>query len=114
SLIAYTTLFRSRAALLLWRGKTFEPFDARAGQGIDRLHGLGERYRFELGFGDSVLDGRRSLVLDYDLPDNPRPIRRIREELRELSPGVFFGPALVRTRTEPKLALFVALSSRTS
>lgn len=101
----------ARAWFFPWRGKTFEAFDERAGQGINRVHLLGERYRFELGFGESALDGRRCVVLDYDVADNPWPIRQIRDELRELSPGLFLGPALVTTRTEPKLVLFFAVDA---
>lgn len=101
----------SRATFFPWRGKTFEAFDDDAGQGINRVHVLGERYRFELGFGESALDGRPCVVLDYDVPDNPWPIRRLRDELRELSPGLFLGPALIETRTQPKLALFFAVDA---
>ncbi len=92
-----------------WMGKRFEAFDAESGQGINRVRLLGERYRFELRFDRSVLDGERCVLLDYDLPDNPWPIRRIRDELREVRPGLFLGPALLRTRTEPKLVLYFAV-----
>ncbi len=102
----------ARAPLFPWIGKRFEAFDARSGQGINRVRVLGERYRFELRYDDSVLDGQRCVLLDYDLPDNPFFIRPIRDELREVSPGLFLGPALLRTRTEPKLVLFFAVEAR--
>lgn len=99
----------ARAPYFPWIGKRFEAFDDKSGQGINRVRLLGERYRFELRYDRSVLDGERCVLLDYDLPDNPWFIRRIRDELREVRPGLFLGPALVRTRTEPKLALYFAV-----
>jgi hypothetical protein len=82
------------------------------GRGINRVIFLGEKYPFALSFGPSALDGERCVVLDYDLAENPWIIRRIRDELREVTPGLFLGPALLRTRTEPKLTLFFALDTR--
>lgn len=102
----------ARAPFFPWLGKRFEAFDDRTGQGINRVRLLGERYRFELRFDDSVLDGQRCVLLDYDLPDNPFFIRPIRDELREVRPGLFLGPALLKTRSEPKLVLFFAVETR--
>jgi hypothetical protein len=102
----------ARAPFFPWIGKRFEAHDDRSGQGINRVRLLGERYRFDLRFDQSVLDGERCVLLDYDVPDNPFFIRPIRDELREVSPGLFLGPALLRTRTEPRLVLFFAVEAR--
>lgn len=99
----------AKAPYFPWIGKRFEAFDAERGQGINRTRLLGERYRFDLRFDRSALDGERCVLLDYDVPDNPWFIRRIRDELREVRPGLFLGPALMRTRTEPKLVLYFAV-----
>lgn len=99
----------ARQPFFPWLGKRFETFDDTRGEGINRVIALGDRYRFELRFDESALDGGRCVLLDYDLPENPWFIRRIRDELREVRPGLFLGPALVRTRTEPKLALYFAV-----
>jgi hypothetical protein len=96
-------------ALFPWRGKRFEASAPHHGQGINRVLGLGEKFRFQLRYDDSVLDGGRCVLLDYDLPENPWVIRQIRDELREVRPGLFLGPALLRTRTEPKLVLYFAV-----
>jgi hypothetical protein len=99
------------AAFFPWRGKSFEA-DGSSGQGINRVRLLGDRFPFELRFGVSALDGLRCVILDYDVPENPWVIRQIHDELRELSPGLFLGPAMIKTRTEPKLALFFAIDAR--
>ena len=83
----------------------------RGGTGINCFGRLGERFPFRIEMGRSVLDSERTVVFDYDLPENPAPIRRMVDELREASPGIYFGPALLRTATEPKLLLFFALGS---
>ena len=85
--------------LFPWLGKGFSSEARESGTGNNRLNILGyetERFSFTTCLDDSVLDGRRCILLNYDHPGNPAPIRRIRDELREVSPGLFFGPALVR------------------
>lgn len=99
----------ARASFFPWAGKTFRAFDPEAGEGVNRLKLIGERYRFGLSFGPSAIDGERCVVLDYDRADNPWPIRQIRDELREVAPGLFLGPALATTGSEPKLVLWFAV-----
>jgi hypothetical protein len=101
----------ARHSLFPWQGKRIEIHDDRSGAGINRFRVLGERFSFRIEMGRSVLDSERCVIFDYEQPDNPAPIRRMQDELREASPGVYFGPALVRTSTEPKLLLFFALGS---
>lgn len=55
---------------------------------------------------DSALDGRACLVLDYDRPENPWPLRRLRDELRCAAPGLHVGPALLRRRAGGPALLF--------
>lgn len=104
----------ARAGFFPWRGKSFEAFDAETGQGINRVHLLGERFDFGLRFDRSVIDGGPCVLLDYDRPGNPWVIRRIRDELRELRPGLFLGPALFETRRDPVLVLWFAIDHRAS
>jgi hypothetical protein len=78
-----------------WAGKSFASRDASTGTGINRVR-LGGRHRlfpFSTHFGPSVIDGAPALVLDYDDPDNPGFIRAIHDEVREVVPGLYFGPA---------------------
>lgn len=94
-----------------WAGKSFASEGDEAGRGINRVRLFGRRewYPFTTRIEPSVLDGEPCVLLDYDLPQNPWFIRRIRDELREVGPGLFLGPALLRARGEHRLALFFAI-----
>ena len=77
--------------MLVWKGKVFE-CDASAGQGIviNRITPFGIRgvvgkfYR-----GDSWLDDRQSIIIDYS--QTSFIARKVRDEIREVQPGVFLG-----------------------
>ncbi|MCB9595724.1 MAG: hypothetical protein H6719_23585 [Sandaracinaceae bacterium] len=102
----------ARAGFFPWRGKSFEAFDHERGEGINRTTLLGERFKFGLSFDRSAIDGGPCVLLDYDRSDNPWPIRQIRDELRELRPGLFLGPALWKTKRDPVLVLWFAIDNR--
>jgi len=77
---------------LPWRGKVFSP-DFTTGHNVV----LGRRvFPFAIEFADSVVDGEPTLVFRYDEPQhgNPWPVRDLRDELREIGPGVAIGPVL--------------------
>jgi hypothetical protein len=104
----------SGAAGFPWGGKSFTARDAGAGAGVNRVH-LGGRHQlfpFHTRLGPSVVDGRPAVILDYDLPDNPGFIRAIHDEVREVSPGLYLGPAMWKAATGPKLVLWFALDTR--
>lgn len=71
-----------------WRGKSF----AQA-EGANRWLGLpGLAWgRFRIEATDSAVDGRPTLLLDYDVPDNPALLRGIRGEARRLGDGVLLA-----------------------
>jgi len=98
-----------------WGGKSFRASEARAGTGINRVH-LGGRHRlfpFATCFGASVVDGGPAVILDYDDPDNPGFIRAIHDEVREIVPGLFFGPACwKRDDGGTPIVLWFALDAR--
>jgi|SRR6185312_2726045 len=73
-----------------WAGKTFTSEDAERGSGDNRVRLVGTRHAvpFTTRFGTSTVDGRPCIVLDYDFP--------LHDELREVSPGLFLGPACLR------------------
>ena len=92
-------LLRSFAGSLRfpWGGKSFFRVAHDQGRGINRVR-LGparfEWYPFDTRVETSLVDGRPTVLLDYDKPENPFFIRRIRDEIRELEPGLFLGPAM--------------------
>ena len=121
-MLAWPALARGPVAALLrrwasssrfpWRGKSFTPGDER-GEGINRV--VLDRfrlYRFETFIGRSRAGAFDALQLDYDRPDNPFFIRPIRDEIRELSPGLYLGQAWLEIGSRPPaLALYFGLTS---
>jgi hypothetical protein len=94
-----------------WAGKSFTASSDGEGTGINRVRLAGTRrwFPFETRVEPSAIDGESCILLDYDSPANPRPIRMIRDELREVAPGLFLGPAMLDTKKgDPTLVLFFA------
>jgi hypothetical protein len=101
----------------IWLGKRFDP-DHATGENVfdSRVYKLGRlltpsayraswpedsrSYRalaFVTSAGPGALDpGVEVLRIDYDLPGNAPPLRRILDELVEVEPGVYLGQALLR------------------
>src|SRR5687767_3812945 len=66
----------------MWEGKTFAAEGRDTGRGINRVRtgavlGRQDLFPFTTSFAPSKLDGRRTIVLDYDHPENPPYIRRV-------------------------------------
>ncbi len=103
----------------VWEGKTFQASSDTRGVGHNRVsipRALGRQnlFPFETLFGPSAIDGKPALILDYDLDVNPSYIRHIHDEIREVSPGLFLGPAMWKGDTGKALVLWFALDSRLS
>ncbi len=110
-----TTLARTLASQdwFPWRGKSFSPLAADRGEGINRV--ISDRwrlFRFETFVGPSRAGSFDAVQLDYDNPGNPFFIRAIKDEIRELSPGLYLGQAWLNTGKSPTLALYFGLTSR--
>ncbi|APR86850.1 hypothetical protein A7982_12199 [Minicystis rosea] len=103
----------SGAAAFPWGGKSFAAESASAGTGINRVHLFGRHqlFPFHTRMANSVIDGRSAILLDYDLPDNPYLIRQIHDEVREVSPGLFLGPAMWKGKDGPTFVLWFALDT---
>lgn len=94
-----------------WEGKAFEASSDGEGTGINRVRLAGKRrwFPFDTSIEPSAIDGKPCIFLDYDKPENPGFIRMIRDELREVSPGLFLGPAMVDNKKSPaRLVLYFA------
>lgn len=107
--------FASREAFP-WGGKSFTSRTAVEGDGINRVRlpgvlGRQTLFPFETAIGPSELDGRAAIRLDYDLAANPPWIRRIHDEVREVAPGLYLGPAMWKGRRGPVTLLWFALRS---
>ncbi|HGG56454.1 MAG TPA: hypothetical protein ENK31_01525 [Nannocystis exedens] len=96
-----------------WGGKSFSSSSPREGRGINRVR-LGGRhllFPFQTEFCASRIDDRPTIRLDYDLDDNPGIIRRIHDEIREIQPGLFLGPAMWKSREKVTFVLWFALDT---
>jgi hypothetical protein len=108
----------ARRAGFPWGGKSFRAKDASHGTGINRLNlgRQGGRHRvfpFATHIGPSVIDDRPCVVLDYDSADNPPMIRAILDEVREVAPRIFLGPACLKRKGggKPTVVLWFALDA---
>jgi len=102
----------AKAPWFPWSGKSFSAFNDTEGEGINRVKLLGDQFRFGLRFDVSAIDGGPCVFLEYDQPENPWAIRQIRDELRELRPGLFLGPAMWKSKPDPTLVLWFAIDAR--
>lgn len=94
-----------------WRGKSFTPHSALRGEGTNRI--VTDRFRlfrFETFVGPSRAGDFDAVQLDYDLPENPFFIRRIKDEIREIERNVWLGQAWFATGSREWLWLYFALA----
>ena len=96
-----------------WRGKSFRSRDVARGDGINRV--FGDRkprrwFRFETSLAPSRAGAFQAFQLDYDNPDNPGLIRAIKDEVREVGPGLYLGLAYLMWRNQPRLILYFGLA----
>lgn len=95
-----------------WAGKTFDAASPVEGTGINRIRlpgGVRTWFPFETKMGRSAIDDEPCILLDYDRDDNPWVVRKIRDELRQVAPKLFLGPAMLITPTKPRLLMYFAL-----
>jgi hypothetical protein len=96
-----------------WLGKSFAPKTESGGDGINRVFTNRLRlFRFETFVAPSRAGDFDALQLDYDLPGNPPVIRSIKDEIRELEPGLWLGQAWLKTKKREILWLYFALARK--
>lgn len=102
----------ARQSFFPWRGKSFYPHDEDRGEGVNRvfLDRL-KLFRFETFIGRSRAGDFDAVQLDYDNPGNPFFIRAIKDEIRELRPGLYLGQAYVQIRGAAHLGLYFGLEA---
>jgi hypothetical protein len=93
-----------------WRGKSFTPLGSDGGEGINRV--VSDRwklFRFTTFVGPSRAGHFDAVQLDYDHADNPFFIRAIKDEIREIAPGLYLGQAYLHLGTNDHLVLYFGL-----
>ena len=100
------------SSLFPWEGKSFKSHSNDLGEGINRVNFLKKMrwFPFKTRFEASFLDGKPSFLLDYSGPENPPLIRSIVDEVREVAPGLYLGPAALLVKGKPRPILFFAVS----
>ena len=95
-----------------WEGKSFRSQNQELGEGINRINLLKKMrwFPFKTRFDASFLDGRPAFILDYSGPGNPPFIRSIVDEVREVAPRLYLGPAALLVSGKPRPILFFAVS----
>jgi hypothetical protein len=101
----------SRSPLFPWQGKTFEHETAEHGHGVNRL--LGERvtwFRFDTSVGRSHAGDFDAVHLDYGHNRNPPLVRKVKDEVREVAPGLWLGLAYLSLRDGEHLGCFFGIA----
>jgi len=94
------TATRSKVTHFLWHGKDFSSADAML---VNQWLGF-RAIRARVCYGPSWLDGAQSVVMDYR--GTSRVWHDVRDEIREVAPGLYLG-AMFRERSScPKFVIF--------
>jgi hypothetical protein len=96
---------RSKTTNFLWRGKEFHPEDCTL---INQWCGL-KAIKARVYYGPSWLDGKPSIIMDYS--QTSHVWRDVRDELREVAPGLYLGRMYQRRQPCPKFKMFFALKT---
>ena len=100
------TVPTSRVTRVLWQGKVFNDEGTMM---VNRVLGL-RAVHARVYVGESWLDGRPAVVMDY--AGTSRLFPDVRDEVREVSPGVWLGVMYTRKPGGPEQNMFFALAAR--
>ena len=101
----------SGSKLFPWQGKTFAHETSAHGHGVNRL--LGERvtwFHFQTSIGRSLAGEFDAVHLDYSHDRNPPLVRQVKDEVREVAPGLWLGLAYLRMRDGDHLGCFFGIA----
>jgi hypothetical protein len=98
------TVPASHVTRLLWQGKVIHGDTM-----INRVFGV-RAVKAKAYIGESYVDGKPSLVLDY--AETSKLFSKIRDEVREVSPGLWLGMAHERTPEGPEIKAWFTLTPR--
>lgn len=95
------TVRRSKLIGLVWKGKVIQD-----GQMINRLAGGRYAVTAQVYLGASWYDGKPAIILDYT---GSKLFGNVRDEFREIAPGLYVGRTYIRDCPTPRLAMYFAL-----
>jgi hypothetical protein len=96
---------RSKVTHLLWHGKHFDSADSTL---INQWCGF-RAIRAKVCYGPSWLDDRPSIIMDYH--ETSRVWVDVRDEVREVAPGLYLGRMYRRKPCGPEFQFFFALEA---
>ncbi|HKI37300.1 MAG TPA: hypothetical protein VKA46_35935 [Gemmataceae bacterium] len=99
---------RSKVSRLLWHGKHFSACD---GTLVNQWCGF-KAIRARVSCGESWLDGGPAIVMDYG--GTSWVWADVRDETREVAPGLYLGAMFLRRDPQPKFKMFFALECPTA
>lgn len=94
-----------------WQGKTFRCLDENEGIGNNQvLGGRKHVFKFKTYQAPSRIGDFSTFQLDYGQPENPPGVRLIRDELREIAPGIYLGLIFLQLGSKSFPLAFFGLS----
>ncbi len=101
---AFFTPTRSKITKALWHGKFFCPTDGT----LVNQWSLGiQAIRARVGYGPSWLDGGPAIIMDYG--GMSHIWNDVRDEIREVAPGLYLGVMYRRKAGQPQRKMFFVL-----
>ncbi|HEY7422684.1 MAG TPA: hypothetical protein VH682_00355 [Gemmataceae bacterium] len=101
---AFLTPTRDKMTQALWHGKHFCPVD---GTLVNQWCLGTQAVRARVCYGESWLDGQPSIVMDYR--GMAHVWKDVRDEIREVAPGVYLGLMYRCKAGQPRMKMFFAL-----
>jgi hypothetical protein len=102
----------ARSRRFPWRGKAFRSKDEGRGEGINVFVPGKKLFRYETRIAPSRAGDFDAVHLDYDRPGNPFLVRRTKDEIRAVRPGLFLGQAYLDVLGRARLVAWFALAKR--
>jgi hypothetical protein len=96
---------RSKATKAVWQGKVF---DSCCGTATNKFFGL-RAVKANVCTGESWMDGKPALILDYS--QTSLVYRDVRDEIREVAPGLYLGAMYEDHCCGPRLKMYFVLEA---
>ncbi len=102
-----STVRKAATTRVVWQGKVFVDGGTTM---VNRVFGVFRAVRADVFVGESWFDGNPSLVFDYQ--GRSKLFGDVRDEVRQVGPGLYLGLTYVRKCPQPKLTNFFTLQEK--
>lgn len=96
---------RSKATKVVWQGKVFDPC---CGTATNKFFGI-RAVKANVYAGESWMDGKPALILDYS--QTSIIYADVRDEIREVGPGLYLGAMYEERCCGPRLKMYFVLEA---